>query len=77
MAVKCVEGPFVFRLNENSTGPHLLVQVLVWSVRKLCVGFVRSSKSQQTTLGEVRDGARRIELADLVVLLRGNSNVAH
>lgn len=27
MAVKCMEGPFVFRLNENGTGPHLLVQV--------------------------------------------------
>ncbi|XP_072766102.1 probable tubulin polyglutamylase TTLL2 [Anoplolepis gracilipes] len=27
MAVKYMEGPFVFRLNENGTGPHLLVQV--------------------------------------------------
>lgn len=27
MAVKCMEGPFVFRLNENGTAPHLLVQV--------------------------------------------------
>ncbi|XP_043668074.1 probable tubulin polyglutamylase TTLL2 isoform X1 [Vespula pensylvanica] len=27
MAVKCLEGPFVFRLNENGAGPHLLVQV--------------------------------------------------
>ncbi|XP_018349366.1 PREDICTED: probable tubulin polyglutamylase TTLL2 [Trachymyrmex septentrionalis] len=27
MAVKCMEGPFVFRLNDNGTGPHLLVQV--------------------------------------------------
>ncbi|XP_066601298.1 probable tubulin polyglutamylase TTLL2 isoform X2 [Prorops nasuta] len=27
MALKCLEGPFVFRLNENGTGPHLLVQV--------------------------------------------------
>ncbi|EZA59113.1 probable tubulin polyglutamylase TTLL2 isoform X2 [Ooceraea biroi] len=27
MAIKCVEGPFVFRLNENGTGPHLLIQV--------------------------------------------------
>ncbi|XP_011872996.1 PREDICTED: probable tubulin polyglutamylase TTLL2 isoform X1 [Vollenhovia emeryi] len=27
MAIKCMEGPFVFRLNDNGTGPHLLVQV--------------------------------------------------
>ncbi|XP_047350941.1 probable tubulin polyglutamylase TTLL2 isoform X2 [Vespa velutina] len=27
MAVKCLEGPFVFRLNENGAGPLLLVQV--------------------------------------------------
>ncbi|XP_050600243.1 probable tubulin polyglutamylase TTLL2 isoform X2 [Bombus affinis] len=27
MAVKYLDGPFVFRLNDNGTGPHLLIQV--------------------------------------------------
>jgi len=31
MAVKCMEGPFMFRLNDNGTGPHLLVQVYIFS----------------------------------------------
>lgn len=28
MAVNSSDGPFVFRLNENGIGPHLLAQVL-------------------------------------------------
>lgn len=28
MAVKYLDGPFVFKLNDNGAGPHLLVQVM-------------------------------------------------
>lgn len=29
MAVKYLDGPFIFRLNDNGSGPHLLIQVLI------------------------------------------------
>lgn len=34
MAIKYMEGPFVFRLNDNGTGPHLLVQVWLIQMKK-------------------------------------------